>query len=367
MRDSLLEDANISDSVDNLCTFQCPKCEKVCESRYGFLKHLKQSKHALSSKQIDSCLKDVIAHKCHICSRKVLCDKGTIVQHLSSHHNVTLKKYCHKMNLEHTTQMSKKKMEIVKLCSEISSKHEIRKKLGNFCKFSCLNCDYICNCFRLIKEHIRKLEHGPLLSYTKYVTNAIFHKCHVCGELILNDNEIFYGHIMNQHKLTMPQYRKRVALPNFEEQRNQYISKLKAEIKDIPVVQPKTNRVSQPNTLQEDQVTKNVGNLSFFKCPICPKYGLHFQTLVSHCKKEHQAKQLLYNKEHVEEARYHRCFICARIVLCDLSILTSHVRRSHGIAISLYIKNFVLKGGGKVFPTFRDYIHNNQSFQIRME
>ncbi len=129
------------------------------------------------------------------------------------------------------------------------------------------------------------------------------------------------------------------------------------------MVQPQANRILEPKSLSDNQVTKHVGNLSFFKCPICPKSDMPYKRLVYHCKKEHKMKQLLYNKDHVVEARYHKCFICAKIVLCDNAILTAHVWRSHEIPLSSYVKKFVEKGGGKAFETFRDYCHNNQSFK----
>ncbi len=365
VRDSLVENAKLSDSVENLCTYQCPKCEKVFESRLKFGKHLKQSKHAIySGDVVDKYLKDVVAHKCQICSTKILCEKGTIQKHMSYHHNITMTKYCNKMNLELDSYKSKKNKDIVELVTKISSRHKMVNQLGNFCKFSCPKCEFVCNNYKAMKVHIRKKEHGPLLSYTKYFTSVIFHKCHVCDELVPNDIDIFFRHIQVQHKMTLPNYRKRLSLPNIDEQGSQYISKLKTAIKDIPIVQPQTRRTLETNSLSVNQVTKDVGNLSFFKCPVCFKPNLNFATLVHHCKKAHQGRQLLYNKEHVVEARYHRCFICTKIVLCDNATISSHVHATHRVILSSYIKDYVLKGGGKVFPTFKDYCRNNQIFEI---
>ncbi len=366
-RDSLIEKAKISDSVKNLCTYQCPKCKKIFDLRSKFSKHLKQSKHAIYSRdRVDKYLKDVFAHKCHICSMKILCEKGTIQKHMSYHHKITMTKYCNMMNLELDSKTSKKNKDIVELVTKPSSKHEIIKKVGNFCKFSCPKCDFVCNNYKAMKVHIRKKEHGPLLSYAKYLTSVIFHKCHVCDELVPNDIDIFFMHISVRHKMTLPNYRKSVTLPNVEEQEADYLSKLKSAIKDIPIVQTQTNNILKANSLSENQVTKDVGNLSFFKCPVCSKTNMNFAMFLNHCKKEHQGKKLLL-KEHVVEARYHRCFICAKIVLCDNSMISSHVSSTHHVTLSSYIKDFVLKGGGRVFPTLQDYCRKNQTFEIIKE
>ncbi len=373
VRDSLLENAKISDSVENLCTYQCPKCEKVFKARSIFFKHLKQSKHALrlstrSGDQVDRYLKDVIAHMCHICSIKILCEKSIIRQHMKIHHSMTMIKYCNKMNLELESQKSKINKDILQLVTQLSTKLQILKKIGNFCNFSCYKCDFVTNNYASMREHIRKNGHGPLLPYTRYLTSAIFYVCRLCDKLVPNDKDIFSVHISSQHKITLQTYRKRVKLPNFEEQGCQYISKLKTAIKDIPIVQPQTRRTLETNALSENQVTKNIGNLSFFKCPVCSKPNMNFAMLVNHCKKQHQHKKFIYDKKHVVEARYHRCFICAKIVLCDNAMISSHISGTHsGVAISTYIKDFVLKGGGKVFPTFRDYRQNNQIFEIIKE
>ncbi len=329
---------------------------------------LKKSKHAQNSgKLVDKYLKDVIAHKCHVCSKNILCDKATIQCHVRNHHNFSLKKYCDKMNIELVSEISKKKKVSVQLFTKLSSKQEITNKIGSFCKFSCPKCDFTSKSWNSLKVHITKNEHGPVLPFTKYITSLVYHKCHECDELVPNDTGILSLHVRSQHKMTLPNYRTSITMPNIEEQRDEYLSKLKTVIQDIPMVQPQINRILKAGTLSENQVTKDVGNLSFFKCPVCSKTNMNFAMLVYHCKREHQGRQLVYNKEYVVEARYHRCFICAKILLCDNAMISSHVYATHHVILSSYIKDFVLKGGGKVFPTFQEYCHNNQTFKIIKE
>ncbi len=91
------------------------------------------------------------------------------------------------------------------------------------------------------------------------------------------------------------------------------------------------------NSLPSDQVTKDTGNVTFFKCSVCSKSISSFANLMHHYKKEHHLTRISYNAESVAQARYHKCHICAKIILCDNSFVYKHVSKSHGIKPSQYI------------------------------
>ncbi len=69
-------------------------------------------------------------------------------------------------------------------------------------------------------------------------------------------------------------------------------------------------------------------------------------------------------KENIEEARYHKCHICDVILLCDNNIISKHVYHTHGIKLSQYNSDFVLKNGSIVFPTYQDYCQNKKVFDL---
>ncbi len=99
----------------------------------------------------------------------------------------------------------------------------------------------------------------------------------------------------------------------------------------------------------------------FFQCVLCSKFSL--KNWRHHCKSQHEMKTVPFNLKNVTEARYHRCHICCIIVMCDLEVIRNHVAHMHKVIIGQYKKDFVMKGGWKVFPTFWDYQQDNDVFE----
>ncbi len=141
-----------------------------------------------------------------------------------------------------------------------------------------------------------------------------------------------------------------------------YNLQLKAALKDLPLVSPKTQIVAA-NTLPDHNTMKDIGNLCILNCSVCRKVFTSFKCLVNHHKQDHNGKSGPYKTEQVAEARYHKGHICAKSVLCDNAVIVKHLTR-HKLNVSQYKERFVLKNGGRVFPTFLDYCHNNNKFEI---
>ncbi len=49
--------------------------------------------------------------------------------------------------------------------------------------------------------------------------------------------------------------------------------------------------------------------------------------------------------------------------MCDMDVIRNHVIDSHKMGLGQYKKDYVMKGGGKVFPTFCDYLKDNDVFE----
>ncbi len=111
-------------------------------------------------------------------------------------------------------------------------------------------------------------------------------------------------------------------------------------------------------SLPSFQITNDVGNLSFFRCLVCDRTNMSFASLYSHTREKH-GEHMPYRAENVVEARYHKCQICLKIVLCDSYKISKHVR-SHGISRQNYNENYVLKNGGRVVNCFQEYLQNNR-------
>ncbi len=363
-----LQHAEVSDSVSNLCEYHCPKCDKMFKVRDTFYTHLRKTNHASAqSKNANDYLTKIVAHECHICSKNILCDKKTIRQHiLRSHKNTSYKSYIDKTCLKQLGKKTRNQIEFQDFMHKTKKKQEpsnLSSTIGNFCKFSCLHCDHACSSWKAMRNHIRKFNHGPLLPLIKYVTSVKYHKCILCKEVMLCDLDVFSRHLIKKDKLSIKKYRKTVNGTEMNNLQLQYVLKLKSLIKNIPVVEPRLEKVLKPDALADCCATKNSGNLSFLKCNQCYRNSMSLAAFIFHCKDKHQLKQPSFDISNVEEARYHNCHICYKNIFCDNRIISGHVLRSHKITLSKYQKEYVHKSGHKVFPTFQEYLRNNNVFK----
>ncbi len=67
--------------------------------------------------------------------------------------------------------------------------------------------------------------------------------------------------------------------------------------------------------------------------------------------------------DQVVEARYHKCYICDRVVLCDMFFLRINFRNNHKINLKQYANEYVLKNGSQVIPTLNDFMMNYDVFE----
>ncbi len=118
------------------------------------------------------------------------------------------------------------------------------------------------------------------------------------------------------------------------------------------------------NSVHEKNITKDVGNLTFFNCSLCTKTNISYGCLVKHKMRNHQIKNYTYDKNEVQDAQYHKCLICSRLLLCDNTIVAQHISTYHRTSFLKYKEEYVLKVGGKIFPSLIEYRRNNCVFNI---
>ncbi len=364
-----LEQATVSDCVENLCKYQCPKCMRNFVSRGSIGEHFKKTKHlpVMGAKQVErnDYLTKIIAHECKICSKKILCDRDTILSHMRNKHKMkSLLDYRDQENVKCDSKKRKLKVDLQQLSTSDTKicKISYSKEIGSFCNFSCTKCDYNCSSWQLLTNHYTRHGEGKSLSPANYVTKVTLHKCIVCGERIYCDNIIVSQHL-RCHKITLKQYQTTHSIKNVDFL-EQYNLKLKLEIQKIPVVPPLSLRISPAGSLLDCQVTKDTGNLSFFQCHICHKSDMTYLVFAKHLSSKHKEK-VSYQTKNVVEARYHKCHICDKIVLCDNEIIKRHLRQGHGIKMPEYNNNHVLKNGARVFPSFKEYLNKGHKFIIQ--
>ncbi len=361
--EEVLKHAKVSETVENLCEYQCPKCGKLFRAKRSINYHLLKTKHGSElHKNSNDYLTKIVAHECHICSKRILCDKYIIHCHISKSHKIaSTKTYMDKATcLKLVGIKTRNKIEFKDFMDKTKRGQEnFTDKVENLCSFLCLHCVYAGNSWKALKRHINQNDHGPLLPLLKYVTNVTYHKCFVCQEVMLCDLDVMRNHQNNKHKISITHYKKIINPTNTSPQQ-EYLLELKSLIKNIPIVEPRSNRFLEPDALPDQCVTKSSGNLLFFKCNKCCKLNMPFNVLKRHNSSTHYAKTSNYSKESVEEARYHRCHICRKILICDNEFIYIHVKRAHNLTLTMYQTQYVLKSGHLVFPTYLEYLRNKQ-------
>ncbi len=272
-----LENAKVCDTVASMCQYKCKECEKVFINRTSIGRHFKRTKHDfMGQKNLNKYLVSVVAHKCHICSEKILCDKSVIRSHLRNKHNMeSLKDYINIMNVRYEKLEDKKAREFSQFLNALEKKYEVTETVGNDCEYSCPTCDFSCIRWGKLLKHITTKSHGPILQPTKYVTKVTVYKCCVCGKLILCDKQIFCTHL-EKHNMTTNCYKTSYGIPNSKSMFDQYHLKLKTALKGIVPIKPKSKITMPKDVLPNCKTTRSIGNLTFFKCLRCPKKEMSY-------------------------------------------------------------------------------------------
>ncbi len=92
-----LENARVTNNIENLCEYQCRTCKDTFIERVSLTKHFKMTNHALVIPgSLNKHLIKIVAHDCHLCCKRILCDKSTIISHLRKVHKISLKEYAAK-------------------------------------------------------------------------------------------------------------------------------------------------------------------------------------------------------------------------------------------------------------------------------
>ncbi len=357
-----LENATVSKSVASLCQFQCPMCGVVYRASTSLSRHFKNSKCSPGSKvYVYNCLNTIVAHQCGICTQKVLCDKAVIQGHLKSRHKLSsLVQYSNVTNVKYMDKKVDRKKEFDQFCATYLGKKELSKNIGYLCCFSCSKCGFSSGKWNRMVKHLnatKKQVH--IWTPTNFVSKVTTYKCKICNDLMLCDNDILSCHLQ-KHKLTMTAYKEKVEpFSSVQKQKVKYLHQVKSLVKNIPCVEPMPKAILDAHTLPDYQLTKHIGNITFFKCLICPNSdNFSYSGYEQHCRRTHQFKNVQFNVRNIIEARYHKCHICSKNVLCDNAFLRAHLRKSHKISTGNYFTNFVAKNGGRAVPTISDYLKN---------
>ncbi len=269
-----LENAKLSSTVQNLCKYQCPKCDKIYRSSDSLSLHFTKTKHVLLLRNISNTsdyLIEIVAFQCNLCNRKILCNTQSIVHHFRKNHKIfSIKEYCSKSNIEHNSKYGKFKEDFNLFYTNHPKKHNFSKNIENLCKYECIHCGYVCWWWRKMSQHITTTGHGPTQTPTQCVTKVTFYKCQLCNEIMLCDINIIKDHL-RKHKVTVTEYKRKHQNHQYENSNyleTQCMHKLQWFIKDIPAFKGKSIRFLKPQNLPSYQDLKNPCKDDFFKYPV---------------------------------------------------------------------------------------------------
>ncbi len=345
-RAKLTHSGTYSESIGNLCVYQCGTCHKQSTNLALLRQHLKNFLHTK-----ESMIKKVF-HQCNICHKTFLCIRDVLRYHFKKVHNISLLEYCKRTGCDMANSR-----EILMNSLKLS------KWIDNLCIFACSYCKNNFGSSRRLKRHKIETGHNNKRGQQTYVTSLVrgySYKCAKCSKLLLCDKQIIKGHMSSRHKI-LP---KAIMITNAQEIRVEYKELCQSFMEGLPVSTTVHDILTLPaNQVPINELTSTIGNLCTFSCPNCESKKFNcWAELRKHFKFTHKIG-IKYSSSLVVTARYHACLLCTNAVLSDRYILTCHLTARHKMAISKYEEVF-RRHGGQILPSFRTWLNDKEKQTI---
>ncbi len=205
----ILTNAELSqDKIGNFCTFRCPQCKNVFENYGTFRKHTTTTSAKCplpeGMKPYEKYLEKVVAHKCKICSKLLLCDNEVIKKHIDTSHSLNnVGQYARKTgctwlpikyHLNGVDDIFKSKTATLSVI------------VGNCCIFTCDHCDKRINNWLHMRQHVKEKHGFSNVMWHQYISKVVLHQCKICKNKVLCDKEFIKKHVSNHHKLKLSAY-----------------------------------------------------------------------------------------------------------------------------------------------------------------
>jgi hypothetical protein len=202
----------------------------------------------------------------------------------------------------------------------ILRKAPLSGQAGSFCKFKCFACNIIYSSHRTMQVHLWKNpDHKSNKPIRAHLVSAVGHKCQLCGKKVLNDQAFLGRHMKFTHKISLPVYIKRF------------------DCKKIPILSAEAQKIQA--IVDDAPLSENLGSLCKFKCLPCGKMWSTSDTLRIHLRKtSHGMFRPL--SAHLVKAVSYKCGLCKEKFLCDIHIVSSHVKSRHKISYFEYKSKF---------------------------
>ncbi len=295
--EALCQDAKVSQTVGNMCKFKCPICDKTIYSWQILGNHVRTKSDCakkLSFADVANVISKANCHSCKICSAKVLCDIVFIRRHMRNKHQMLLKEYIEKFNLDYL--------------KAVSYDHLSENLIGNLCVRKCNDCGLQFSCLSSLLRHQKALSHKNVTCNQDNFVKKVFHKCKICNKTIICEMSSIYSHVKKSHKLSLKEY-----------------------CKDYGVTIAKSTKAT---LIESMKVSPFVDDLCTFACADCGELFNSSHRLFGHRRQtRHITKKDKFATEPVKGFSY-QCKFCTKLLLCDRNIIFNHMKTSHKTKLS---------------------------------
>ncbi len=333
MLSELCQGASVSNSLSNLCRFQCQECHDSFGGWQALKRHVgKMHPHIkLTLTEAKPLISKTICHICKICSASLLCDTFFIRRHLLYVHNMYIGQYRKKFGFctnnddadeGKELQSGKKRpakktkgktshdqrLELDEMLSELCQGAPVSDSLSNLCRFRCQECHESFRGWLALRRHVAKLHPHIKLTLAEVklsISKIICHICKICSASLLGDTVFIYRHLLHVHN-------------------NMYINQYR-----------KVFGFTKHNASEISYSDKVVGNLCVYKCVQCgkkfwsePSFAYHLKT---HCYCKYYK-----SSDYLLRSVYHKCKLCNEEILCDQKDLSGHFQYHHQISLKEY-------------------------------
>ncbi len=292
----LVPDSHVCHQIRNLCEYECDQCFFRTFSWVSFSIH-HTAEHETGAEFKEKYVAKARYHACNICARRFLCDVRHICQHALLTHCMTKPEYetfSEKVGPVFAQFQEGSKMFVkCKLCSS---------KILMESKFSTI-------------EHMKHNHDDVLLKYCEKLRTTKLRAVACVPSVLPTTNSLLENRSINYVTLTL---NNEMEMKRLEELRSQ-----------VPVVfPPLTGFCSIPkHSVPNSKTTDIIDNLCIFGCTKCDFRIDRWARMSPHLKR--CVNNVKFKTDYLVEARYHRCSICSKTMLCDKLIIRLHVNRIH--------------------------------------
>ncbi len=177
--------------------------------------------------------------------------------------------------------------------------------IGSLCVYKCGKCSKKFPCQSSLKQHETNYSHKCGKNIIECLEKAVYHRCKLCQKSILCDRHSLYRHLFWSHGCTLQEYCKK---------------------SDCTLVKIEPNPNALLTNLKQSQ---HIESLCVFSCKICTKKYTNSNSFSIHTRthKNYPKGDILSG---LVTGSSYRCDKCQKLMLCDKTIIYSHMKSVHG-------------------------------------